>query len=105
MSDVWTLREKVGPARKPHRCEECGRTIPKGEVYLRQANTDGSQVWTYKAHVDCAEMSLQFRRDNRLWYDEWYPLYELFDDVRQVNAWRGLFPHAACRIAFTANLS
>ena len=102
---ISNISEKIGPARKPHRCEECGRTIPKGEVYLRQVNADGSDIWTYKAHNDCAEMARHFRQQNRLWHDEWLPLYEYFDDARQVTAWRGLFPHAACRVAFTQNLS
>lgn len=101
---ISNISEKIAPARKPHRCAECGRTIPKGEAYLHQVNSDGSQIWTYKAHVDCAEMSDQFRRENRLWGDDWLPLHEYFDDPRQVTAWRGLFPHAACRIALTQNL-
>ena len=102
---VTTLSETTRPARKPHSCDECGRTISKGQVYLRQANTDSSQIWTYKAHTDCAEMSQQFRSENKLWSDEWYPLHEYFVNSGQINAWRGLFPHAACRIAFTQNLN
>tara|TARA_R110002020_G_scaffold475236_2_gene709189 strand:+ start:474 stop:629 length:156 start_codon:yes stop_codon:yes gene_type:complete len=50
-------------------------------------------------------MSQQFRSENKLWSDEWYPLHEYFDNSGQINAWRGLFPHAACRIAFTQNLN
>ncbi|WP_288927331.1 hypothetical protein [uncultured Maritimibacter sp.] len=99
MTYVTNLSEKTAPARKDHVCVECGRTIPKGECYLRQANTDGSQVWTYKAHVDCAEFSVAYRTSNKLWDDyDWMPLWELIDFEDDLSVWRGRYPHAVCRL-------
>lgn len=40
-------------ARKPHRCQTCGRTIRPGETYRRGAGMDGSSAWTFKECVHC----------------------------------------------------
>ncbi|WP_370303568.1 hypothetical protein [Pseudooceanicola sp.] len=103
---ISTLSERTAPARKPHRCEECGRTIEKGQRYLRQSNTDGAQVWTYKAHEDCAALSQAYRTHHRLWGDggDWYPMLDLAEDDHLIGDWRGRFPHAVCRLELRAEL-
>ena len=96
---ISNISEKIAPARKPHRCEECGRTIPKGESYLRQVNADGSQVWTFKAHTDCAALGAAYRTTHRLWDEyDWLPMYELADGDHLLGQWRGYYPHAVCRL-------
>ncbi len=43
-------------ARKPHRCEECGRTIQPGEIYERYAGTWEGSFFTNIACHQCAEL-------------------------------------------------
>jgi hypothetical protein len=40
-------------AKKEHRCSYCNGIIVKGEIYNRQVNVDGGDMWTWKAHLDC----------------------------------------------------
>ena len=98
---ITTLSEETPVARKPHRCEECGRTIPKGARYLRQSNADGSQAWTFKAHEDCVALGIAYRTKHRLWDEyDWLPMWELADGDHLLDQWRGRYPHAVCRLEF-----
>jgi hypothetical protein len=100
---VITKRQTVtdaAPARKWHRCEECGLAIPKGINYLRQSNTDGADIWHYKAHTDCNNLGLAVRTKFWLWGDR-MPLHEVAQDEGYTEQFRGLFPYAVCRIEFT----
>lgn len=99
---IRTITEGQPVARKPHHCEECGRTIPKGASYIYQTNTDGGNVWAYKAHIDCSNLSIKYRSLNRLWNDDWMPLYEHVNFEPEIlDRWRGLYPHAICRFELT----
>jgi hypothetical protein len=101
MTHIRNITEATKPARKPHRCEECGRTIPKGMAYLRQTNTDGGDIWTYKAHLDCRDLGDVVRSECHMWCDDWMPLREIAQDTGYIEQHRGRFPHAVCRIEFT----
>lgn len=87
-----------------HRCEECGRIIPAGARYLRQVNADGNQLWTFKAHIDCAALGVEYRNTYHLWdaYD-WAPMYDLVEPL-YLEAWRGHYPHAVCRLERTMGI-
>ncbi len=98
---IQLIAEKKPVARKPHCCEECGRQISKGMRYLKQSCKDGGDVWIYKAHIDCAEWSQAYRNKHKEWraYGDFIPMYDLVEP-HEYNEWRGLFPHAVCRMAF-----
>lgn len=40
-------------ARKPHRCNLCGRMIRPGETYHRGAGMDGGTAWTWRECAHC----------------------------------------------------
>ena len=93
---IRTIRESTPVARKRHRCEECNRRIWPGTRYLRQLNCDGSDNWTFKAHIDCGELGIKVRDKHHLWHD-WMPLHEMLEWAEE---FRGYFPHAVCRLEF-----
>lgn len=47
----------VKRTRKPHRCETCGRRIPKGTMAERWASVDAGSVATGYGCLDCAEFA------------------------------------------------
>lgn len=87
------------------------RTLPahvydkKGVLYFQrrgwQTTRIEAQVWTFKAHTDCAELGVAYRTKHRLWDEyDWLPMYELADDDHLLGQWRGHYPHAVCRLEF-----
>lgn len=70
---VRVIHESRPVARKEHQCCECGTPIEPGTQYARQRNTDGGDVWTYKAHLECYEWSLEI-------YDPFGEGFTLQDD-------------------------
>lgn len=44
-------------ARKSHRCENCGRQISVGQVYIRARIVDGGEAWVWKSHTHCQRAS------------------------------------------------
>lgn len=88
-------------ARKTHFCEECGQEISPGTRYTSQRCKDGGDVWTFKAHTDCMDWSQAYRTKHKQWhpYGGFIPMYDLVE-LHEFNEWRGLFPHAVCRLAF-----
>lgn len=55
-------------ARKDHTCALCGRTIARGEVYLRGVNIDGGvQEWK-----ECAHCEVLFTYLLHLWGEDEY---------------------------------
>ena len=51
-------------ARAEHRCEDCGRTIRRGERYRRGFGADGGTAWTWKECEHCHWL---------IQIIEWYP--------------------------------
>lgn len=41
-------------ARKKHVCNLCNGYIDPGDRYRYEFNKDGSDVWSYRAHIECA---------------------------------------------------
>lgn len=90
-------------ARKPHRCEDCGRTIDPGETYRRGAGIDGGTAWTWKECAHCCTLvHLLWWGDSEGYgqetFDEWEP--ETVGHLRLKALWRkkwrrkdgGLYP-------------
>lgn len=60
-------------ARKRQGCNACGGSIMVGDVYVRQRCVDEGDMWTWKAHVLCAEAT------NLIWAENSY------DDVSEIS--------------------
>ena len=50
---VTQLDERNVVGRKDHVCGLCVWTIPKGTEHYTQRNADGSEIWTWRAHLEC----------------------------------------------------
>lgn len=50
-------------ARKPHGCNACLGVIAAGDTYERQRVADGSEIWTWKAHLLCGQIVLHLDRE------------------------------------------
>ena len=59
--DVWSEIRPV--ARKAHRCGCCGRTIHKGERYLRAGALHEGSWTTYRAHESCEAIVMHIAFD------------------------------------------
>lgn len=57
-ADAWPT------ARKPHRCEDCGRTIRPGEKYRKGSGMDGSTAWTWRECEHCTCLVHLLDRDD-----------------------------------------
>jgi hypothetical protein len=104
MVDFYAARNHT--AAKPHRCECCNRTIPKGAVYTKAAGVWEGSFWSSSAHADC-HLSYWAIRE-AMGADEMSSGYieELMGggrhDARNIlDLVRGKFPHVVCRIEFT----
>lgn len=75
-----SIARRYRKAKKEHICELCGNTISVGEKYCYQFNKDGSDVWSFKSHLECDFLC------NELWYyiDPWDGMTEdeFIDGVR-----------------------
>jgi len=56
METIFDTKRK---ARKEHICNYCGLTIQKGEVYDRQVNKDGGDIYTFISHQSCTELGIE----------------------------------------------
>lgn len=56
--------ERILAARKTHQCNWCNQTIAVGEAYERQRNVDGSDVWVWRAHAECAAAAWRLSNDD-----------------------------------------
>ena len=99
---MQNVSEHHPKARKDHWCDECGRPIRRGTIYTKQVNKDGGDIWTFRAHTDCMELGTAYRNKHNCWrgHGDFLPMYELIEP-HEMNEWRGLFPHAVCRLEFT----
>ena len=51
------INESNPIARKEHLCELCNRIIHKGQRYRKQFNKDCGEVWSFKGHEECCELT------------------------------------------------
>lgn len=105
---TFQTETKIGATRKPHRCDFCMGTIPKGSIAIKQAGKwDGDFYYAY-GHRDCVEMwgkSYHVYAD----YDYGMPhdLLEAIGDgegtdivLHELSLWRGQFPHVVTRLEY-----
>lgn len=98
----------VKKGRKIHSCGHCGGKIPKGDTSLRISGVWDGQFYAERGHIDCVDM--------------WNDAYSTYGDPndgmdfdllevlsadaggeeleREMNAWRGKYPHVVCRLEF-----
>lgn len=66
--------ERTPKARKRHRCDNCGRTIDRGERYHMQVYKDG-KIYSFRSHTACWRASNIIYAEAELYrYDEELPL-------------------------------
>lgn len=109
MTYVQLLDEGVRVNRKPHRCFDCYKIIPKGSPHKFQSCAYEGRAYTIRQHVDCAEASEFYRKFHGLrdWdfdIDGIPPLADMISDAGEhesdFSMLRGRFPHVTCRIEF-----
>ena len=83
-------------AAKVHRCDECGRTIPKGVKHHLQKGVFDGAWYTWRVHADCAELYWRANRHYYRWDDDMMRLCDF--DISELEPWRGHFPHAVTRL-------
>lgn len=84
---VTVLSDTHPKARKPHRCIECGRTIPPGERYERIVVKFDGTIHTYRTCAHCEEA-----RNWLLWECSGWLYHGVYDDlaehVYEGDAWK-----------------
>lgn len=95
-------------ARKPHRCAICRRGISVGTRHLKLVGKWQGDFYAERAHDDCYAMWSDMFDDFGDPIDGMpYDLTEVFesysrDEVQvELDARRGVFPHAVNRVEFT----
>ena len=66
--------DKIVTARKQHKCDECNRTIEKGERYERVTGKWDGEFYTFRTCSDCLSLRKTFFctwRYEELWNDFW----------------------------------
>ena len=66
--------DKIVKARTSHKCDECNRTIEKGELYEKTTGKWEGEFYTYKTCSDCLSLRKIFFctwRYGELWNDFW----------------------------------
>lgn len=51
------LKNQIQKAKKIHRCDYCHLHIQEGELYEYSAIKNGSDFYTWKAHIDCQKLA------------------------------------------------
>lgn len=51
------LKNQIQKAKKKHRCDYCNLPIEEGELYEYSAIKNGSDFYTWKAHIDCVKLA------------------------------------------------
>lgn len=53
------LKSQIQKAKKVHRCDYCHLHIQEGELYEYSAIKNGSDFYTWKAHIDCQRLAIK----------------------------------------------
>jgi len=56
-----SLKTSKPKARKKHTCNFCHETINSGEVYDNQTNIYDGELYTWKSHLKCSEISQKLK--------------------------------------------
>ena len=51
------LKNQIQKVKKIHRCDYCHLHIQEGELYEYSAIKNGSDFYTWKAHIDCVKLA------------------------------------------------
>ena len=54
---IEVIRNEKPKANKDHVCQFCEETIKKGEVYERQINKYDGELYVWKCHVSCSQLT------------------------------------------------
>ena len=74
------LSERLPKARKVHRCDWCGGTIKRGEIYVCVSGMDGGDFYKTRLHTECdAAMNREL--------DGWDEIYLTGDFPRGLTDW------------------
>lgn len=107
---VKTIAQGVRTARKHHQCFECYRMIAPKQSYGFQTNIYDDRMYTLAWHLDCQECANQYRKiTGHTYEDEGFPPLrdewcESGEYDREVDWWRGEFPHVVARMELTDQL-
>ena len=70
-------RETTHTAKKPHRCECCGKTIEAGSRYVRWAGLTDGDFASVAMHEDCRAWEVFLNQELYQRDDEWMILHEV----------------------------
>lgn len=79
------LSNKITKANKKHKCNLCWSDINKGELYLRQVNTDNG-IQTFKGCEVCMYILETYYKPS-----EWEEIFELEHSTDDVIKSKGFF--------------
>lgn len=65
-------------ARKPHRCDWCGESIPKNQKYHRESGPYDGRMQTVRHHEECLRACHEYARIMDVWDDEGYDPYSYY---------------------------
>ena len=99
---------EIKATRKPHRCDYCGLTIPKGATAVKQAGKWYGDFYSAYGHTDCVQMwdyAYQIYADH---YEGMaHDLLEAIGEgestafvLSELNRWRGEYPHVVTRLEY-----
>lgn len=63
---ITVLRNSQPVARQDYVCEFCGCKIKKGDKYNKQTNVFDGEIYDFKTHVECSEVSIKLDMYNDL---------------------------------------
>ena len=106
MSYIQVVGEGIRRARKQHQCFDCRRSIAPDTDYAFQTCAMDGRAYTICQHIDCRDLANEYRHDASTCfsdYDDGFPpLQDEWSDSgehdRLCDEYRGLFPHAVCRM-------
>ena len=100
--------ETLGVARKNYKCEHCAKLIAAGASHTKVAGKFDGEFYSVRVHSDCHQL---WGKVFENWGDPYDGMPYRFSDVfvesgdpigsqAELDEWRGLFPHAVCRVEF-----
>lgn len=101
------LSEGYRKARKNHKCDQCNKTIDKGERYYYQGQIHEGSPITYKCHSDCLECIESYIKISgiKIYQDDDYPILSeiAYEDEGDAIWIKSNFPKVAERLYEKSN--